>query len=352
MHIDTPKKIALLLVLVLWTTVTPRSAEAVLEVFQVNSGNDAYRDGDYEKSAEKYKEALKKDSESDIINFNLGAAYYKQNRYDEALDHLRKAVLSDDDALRQQAHYNLGNTLYESGRLFLADRDLDTTIQYYEEALAEYEKAMDIHPDDADARFNYEYVKKELEQLKQQQQQNQQQQNQQNQQDQQKDQQQDQQQQDQQQQDQQQQDRQQQDQQQQDQQQQDRQQQDQQQQDQQQQDQQQQDQQQQDQQQQDQQQQDQQQQDRQQQDQQQQDQQQQDQQQQDQQQQDQQQQNQKQNQKPKRQPSSAEQSAADFDDLTLQEAEMLLDDYKQNDEPKGLLPIRPRMIPDPVTKDW
>ena len=297
MHIDTPKKIALLLVLVLWTTVTPRSAEAVLEVFQVNSGNDAYRDGDYEKSAEKYKEALKKDSESDIINFNLGAAYYKQNRYDEALDHLRKAVLSDDDALRQQAHYNLGNTLYESGRLFLADRDLDTTIQYYEEALAEYEKAMDIHPDDADARFNYEYVKKELEQLKQQQQQNQQQQNQQNQQDQQKDQQQDQQQQDQQQQDQQQQDRQQQDQQQQDQQQ-------------------------------------------------------QDQQQQDQQQQDQQQQNQKQNQKPKRQPSSAEQSAADFDDLTLQEAEMLLDDYKQNDEPKGLLPIRPRMIPDPVTKDW
>ena len=287
MHIDTPKKIALLLVLVLWTTVTPRSAEAVLEVFQVNSGNDAYRDGDYEKSAEKYKEALKKDSESDIINFNLGAAYYKQNRYDEALDHLRKAVLSDDDALRQQAHYNLGNTLYESGRLFLADRDLDTTIQYYEEALAEYEKAMDIHPDDADARFNYEYVKKELEQLKQQQQQNQQQQNQQNQQDQQKDQQQDQQQQDQQQQDQQQQDRQQ-----------------------------------------------------------------QDQQQQDQQQQDQQQQNQKQNQKPKRQPSSAEQSAADFDDLTLQEAEMLLDDYKQNDEPKGLLPIRPRMIPDPVTKDW
>ncbi|MCA9403526.1 MAG: tetratricopeptide repeat protein [Candidatus Omnitrophica bacterium] len=349
MHIYTPKKVAGLLVLVLWATGIPRSAEAVLEVFQVNSGNTAYLDGDYEKSAEKYKEALKKDSESDIINFNLGAAYYKQNRYDEALDHLRKAVLSDDDPLREQAHYNLGNTLYQSGRLFLADRDLDTAIQYYEEALAEYEKAMDINPDDADARFNYEYVKKELEQLKQQNQQQDQQQK--DQQDQQKDQQQKDQQKDQQQKDQQkdqQQKDQQKDQQQKDQQQ-DQQQQDQQQ-DQQQQDQQQKDQQQQDQQQ-DQQQQDQQQDQQQQQNQQQQDQQQQDQQQ-DQQQQDQQQQDQKQNQKPNRQPSAAEQSAADFDDLTLQEAEMLLDDYKQNDEPKGLLPIRPRMIPDPVTKDW
>src|SRR3989338_2076582 len=79
-------------------------------------GSQLYSKGDYKASVEEYEQALAKDEESDIINFNTGTALYKSEQYPQAIKHLQKALLTDKSDLKQKSHYNLGNSLYKFGK--------------------------------------------------------------------------------------------------------------------------------------------------------------------------------------------------------------------------------------------
>ncbi|MGE0267745.1 MAG: tetratricopeptide repeat protein [Candidatus Omnitrophota bacterium] len=171
MHINKKKKYKLIIFLISIVCLIPDQAWAILDAQKVNSGNKFYKKGKYDASIEKYRQALKNDPESDIINFNLGTAYYRQGMYDLAIEHLQKSVLTDNDLLRQKAFYNLGNGLYRAGEVVIGN-NLATTIDFFTMALGEYEKALLLDKEDKDAQFNYEFVKKRLEQLKNQLQQN------------------------------------------------------------------------------------------------------------------------------------------------------------------------------------
>jgi len=140
------------------------AVEAASPKRSVKEGNLLYQKGDYAASREKYAEALKKIPESDIINFNLGTALYKDEDYEKAADHLQKALLSENDELKKGAYYNLGNALYKSGIMHEED-DISLAISSLEKSLSQYERALAIDKDD-DAQHNYEYVKEELKRLK------------------------------------------------------------------------------------------------------------------------------------------------------------------------------------------
>ncbi|MDP8212599.1 MAG: tetratricopeptide repeat protein [Candidatus Zapsychrus exili] len=143
----------------------------------VKQGNELYGQGDYKASVEVYNKALEKDSNSSVVNFNLGNANYRQEKYDEAVKYFQQTLLSDEDVLKRQALYNLGNTLYKSG-LSKEDKEIEPAIAKLKESLVSYEKSFEIDEKDEDAKHNYEFVKKELERLvEKQQRQNQQQQN-------------------------------------------------------------------------------------------------------------------------------------------------------------------------------
>jgi len=131
----------------------------------IKQGNKLYQQGKYEAAADKFNDALKKDADSDIINFNLGAAFYKKEDYPKAVEHFQKSLLSDDKAIQTKAHYNLGNSLYKAG-VAKENSDLNTAVQSLEQSLDHYEKAMAADDKDKDAKFNYDFVKKELERLK------------------------------------------------------------------------------------------------------------------------------------------------------------------------------------------
>ena len=75
------------------------------------------------------------------------------------------ATASRDRALQQRSLYNLGNTEYRLGQTQPARAQ-----QLWERALKNYETAMALDPRDADAKFNRDFVKKKLEELKKQQQ--------------------------------------------------------------------------------------------------------------------------------------------------------------------------------------
>ncbi|MCK5083112.1 MAG: tetratricopeptide repeat protein [Candidatus Omnitrophica bacterium] len=167
------KKASLTILCVLISCV---AAEAASPKRNVKEGNRYYQNGDYTASREKYVEALKKTPESDIVNYNLGTAFYKEEDYEKAIDHLVKVLLSEDNELKESAYYNLGNALYQSGMLRVVD-DVDLAISSLEKSLSQYERAVAIDDGDKDAKHNHDYVQKELillkERQKQQQKQNQ-----------------------------------------------------------------------------------------------------------------------------------------------------------------------------------
>jgi len=149
------------------------AAPAASQRSSVKQGNALYEKGDYPASIEKYEEAIKKAPESDIVNFNAGTAYYKNQDFQQAITHTQKALLSEDPQLKARAHYNLGNALYRAG-IAQENKDIQAAIQDLQQALSQYEGALKINDKDEDARYNYEFVKKELKRLEQKQQQQQQ----------------------------------------------------------------------------------------------------------------------------------------------------------------------------------
>jgi Ca-activated chloride channel homolog len=131
-----------------------------------------YKSGRYDQSLKDYEQSLQRNSDDPRLHFNAGAAAYRDQQYDQAAKHFGQALISPDLNLQEQAYYNLGNTLY-----YLGERNPDASkkSQSWEDALKRYESSLKLNPQDADARFNYEFVKKRLEELKKQQQQQQQQ---------------------------------------------------------------------------------------------------------------------------------------------------------------------------------
>ncbi|MCK5179817.1 MAG: tetratricopeptide repeat protein [Candidatus Omnitrophica bacterium] len=148
------------------------AAQAASPKRDIKEGNRHYQNGDYAASRKKYAQALEKAPESDIVNFNLGTAFYKEGDYEQSVDHLQKVLLSDNEELKKSAHYNLGNALYRSGMMSV-EEDVDLAVSSLEKSLSQYERALSLDKDDKDAKHNYEYVRTELIRLKQQQQQQQ-----------------------------------------------------------------------------------------------------------------------------------------------------------------------------------
>lgn len=139
-----------------------------------------YKAAKYPAAEEKYQDAAARHPKRDDIKFNLGDAAYKAGEYSQAEDAFRQALETPDLGLQEKAYYNIGNAQYRQGEGAEKD-DRKKTIKHWEDALKSYESSMKLHMS-ADAKHNYDFVKRKLEQMKQQQKQEQQNQQQQNQQ--------------------------------------------------------------------------------------------------------------------------------------------------------------------------
>ncbi len=129
-------------------------------------GIDAYHDGKFEDAYGQFQQTLKSHPQSraeDKLQFDSGAAAYKLKDYNRALESFSQALLTPDTGLQSKGHYNLGNTLYQRGETEKSD---DKKLSDWTNALSHYEQTLKIDPQDKDAKDNYEYVKKKIEELK------------------------------------------------------------------------------------------------------------------------------------------------------------------------------------------
>jgi Ca-activated chloride channel homolog len=131
-----------------------------------------YTSGKYQRAFHQFQDLLAKKPNDPRLNFNAGDAAFQAGLYDYALRHFNSSLATEDLKLQQRGFYNLGNTHFRMGE---EEKDQAKIKSNWEEALTSYESALKLDPNDADAKYNLELVKKKLEELKQQQQQQQQQ---------------------------------------------------------------------------------------------------------------------------------------------------------------------------------
>jgi tetratricopeptide (TPR) repeat protein len=154
--IPATRVVPLLLVLIAATS----SAQTVRS--HVSRGNEAYRNSKYGDAEAEYKKALQIDSTAREAQFDLGNAFYKQQRFDEAqrvyANRVAAAKIGSGD--RELAYYDVGNALFKSNKL--------------EESIESYKHTLRLNPLDEDARYNYLLAKDRLKQQQDQKKQNQQ----------------------------------------------------------------------------------------------------------------------------------------------------------------------------------
>jgi Ca-activated chloride channel family protein len=137
-----------------------------------------YDKGEFEEAGKQYQDAIDEKPEDSRLYYNLGASLFRSADYNEANTALKKALATDDLKLQQNAFYNLGNTHYRMGEDQL-ETNPEETIKLWNRGLKNYENALNLDTNDEDAKFNYDYLKKRLQELMSQQQQEQEQQQQQ-----------------------------------------------------------------------------------------------------------------------------------------------------------------------------
>jgi Ca-activated chloride channel homolog len=154
------------------TPATAAGATAALFVFLTSfafaaaPGIDAYQQGKFEDAYKQFQETLKSHPESpaeDKLQFDSGAAAYKLKDYNKALESFSQALLTRDSSLQSKGHYNLGNTLYQRGE---SERSDDKKLSDWTNALDHYEQTLRLDPQNKEAKDNYEYVKRKIEELK------------------------------------------------------------------------------------------------------------------------------------------------------------------------------------------
>lgn len=121
----------------------------IFDFMELKKAREAYESGSYGESAKLYDEHAK-NSQNPRSYYNAANAYYKDKKYNEAIESYKKAAFEDEN-LKAKNLSNLGNAYAKNG-------DLQKAAESYEESLK--------IKDDKETKDNLQEVKKLLEEQK------------------------------------------------------------------------------------------------------------------------------------------------------------------------------------------
>jgi len=151
------RKLRVKLVLVVGLLVLPINSPVNADQADSNiqEGLNQYQEGLFPEAEKSFAEARSNRPEDRRLDYNLGSSYYKQEKYEEALQDYTQAALDDSNPqLKKDSLYNAGNALFKMGKL--------------KEAEKTYKNVLVLDPSDMDAKFNLEFVREQLKKEKEQ----------------------------------------------------------------------------------------------------------------------------------------------------------------------------------------
>jgi Ca-activated chloride channel family protein len=160
-----PSAVSLILLLSALATAGAARASTV-------SAEEAYKKGDFVTAQREYAAEAQRSPKKPVPQFNAGTAAYRAGQFPEAAKAFQEAISrapSGDTARlaeQEDAYYNLGNTLYRTGQKTEKSAP-QQTMQTWTQAVKAYETALQLRPDDADSKFNRDFVKRRIKDLEQ-----------------------------------------------------------------------------------------------------------------------------------------------------------------------------------------
>ena len=104
-----------------------------------------YQNQNYEAAEKYYNSILSTDSDNPEAHFGKGSSLFMQDDLKNAEIKFNESLASSETLLKSKAFYNLGNISYKNKKL--------------NDALQFYKKALELNPNDDEARYNYEFIK-------------------------------------------------------------------------------------------------------------------------------------------------------------------------------------------------
>ncbi len=114
----------------------------------MTTGNSFYQQNEYEKAIEAYEGVIAKEANNPELHYNLGLVAYAMKDYEKAIEHFSQ---SEDNNMV------LGNTYYRQGSNL---QDPKQQMQTYQQGLEQYLIGMKAQPGNIEMKYNYEYLKK------------------------------------------------------------------------------------------------------------------------------------------------------------------------------------------------
>ena len=104
-----------------------------------------YQNQNYEAAEKYYNSILSSDSDNSEAHFGKGSSLFMQDDIKNAEIKFNESLASSETLLKSKAFYNLGNISYKNKK--------------FNDALGFYKMALELNPNDDEARYNYEFIK-------------------------------------------------------------------------------------------------------------------------------------------------------------------------------------------------
>ena len=124
----------------------------------IKKGNQQFEQKKYTDAEVNYRKTITSGKNVKEGSYNLGNAYFKQGKYDEAAKQYESA-----GALKSLSKEEVSKIYHNLGNAFLKE-------QKYQESINSYKNALKANPKDNDTRYNLAYAQSRLQQQQQQQQ--------------------------------------------------------------------------------------------------------------------------------------------------------------------------------------
>lgn len=148
---------------------TPKKVKKQVRT-ETRTGNKSYNKKHYTDAETAYRKAIATDSTYYKSQYNLGNALYREGNYDRAAERFDKALQNPTMNKKERSHtyHNLGNSQLQSG---LKKRDgQGGGLDDFQKAVTSYKESLKLNPKNKDTKYNLSYAQKLLAQTQQQQQ--------------------------------------------------------------------------------------------------------------------------------------------------------------------------------------